>query len=156
VAPFGTAAPASGIPDLTASVVTAGDPSITGFQAAEQVMVFEWTGSGTTAPFLTGPTSSGLVVNIDNTGLAGTPYVQTGPAILNLKTDDVSPTIVPDSTRPGQFAIGMATSTTSINVFHGFADYVTHINSALNGTNTILKLVAVGSYNQSTHVFTAY
>jgi len=51
---------------------------------------------------------------------------------------------------------GNPASTTGINVFHSFDAYLTQLNTVLNGTNTILKLVAVGHWNSDTNTFTAY
>ena len=151
VVPFGSAAPGS--PDFTATAVTAGS-------ATDQVLEIEWVSSGTTAPFLTS-TSSGLVVNIANASLGNTHVIRTGPTSVDLKGLGVSPTIVPDLTLTAdgkvnaQFSIGNPASTTGINVFHTFDAYVTQINTVLNGTNTVLKLVAVGHASSDNQTFTA-
>jgi hypothetical protein len=148
VAPFGTAGPAS--PDFTATGVTAGT-------STDQVLEIEWAGSGTVGPF-TSVSSSGLVVNIDNPGLGTTHVVRTGPAVFDLKNAEVSPTIVADTTLTGQFAIGnpASTTTTTISVFQTFAAYLTQLSAVLNGTNTVLKVVAVGHWDLATKTFTAY
>jgi hypothetical protein len=145
VAPFGAAPPA-----FTASAATPGSSTF-------QVLTIDWTGSGTTAPFVSVDSTGGLVVNIDNASLGPTHVVQTGPVALDLKAPEVNPTIVADTSGiPGQFSIGNGASSTAVNVFHGFGDFVSHLGSVLNGTNTVLKLVAVGKYDQSTAKFTAY
>jgi hypothetical protein len=41
-------------------------------------------------------------------------------------------------------------------VFQTFAAYLTQLSAALNGTNTVLKLVAVGHWDLATKTFTAY
>ncbi len=143
VTPFGSAPP-----DFTAAAITAGS-------ATEQVLSIEWTGTGTTAPFLS-LGSSGLVVNIDNASLGTTHFIQTGPTQIDLKNPDVSPTIVPAPAVTGQFAIGNPATSTGISTFQSFASYLTQLNTVLNGTNTVLKLVAVGTWDASTHTFTAY
>jgi hypothetical protein len=162
VAPFGSAAPAAGTADFTASTVRAGTPAVQGLTPTEQVLAIEWTSTGTTAPFAN-VSAAGLVVNLSNSALGKTHSVQTGPAglqtapaLLDLTTDGVNPTIVPDPNLTGQFSIGAPTSTNGIDVFHSFSDYIGRVNSGLNGTNTILKLVAVGRYDQPSHTFTAY
>jgi hypothetical protein len=148
VVPFGSAGPTS--PDFTATAVTAGT-------STDQVLEIEWAASGTVGPF-TSVSSAGLVVNIDNPGLGTTHVVRTGPAVFDLKGAEVSPTIVADATLPGQFSIGNPASTTSpiISVFQTFAAYLTQLSAALNGTNTVLKLVAVGHWDLATKTFTAY
>jgi hypothetical protein len=68
----------------------------------------------------------------------------------------VSPTIVADGSLTGQFSIGNPSSTTGISVFHTFASYLTQLNTVLNGTNTLQKLVAVGHWDNTSKTFTAY
>jgi hypothetical protein len=148
---FGTAPP-----DFTASSVTAGS-------ATDQIMTVEWTGSGTTAPFVT-KDANGLVVSVSGAALGGYHFVQTGPLTIatdpsttvDLATLSTNPTIVADPSLTSQFAIGNPTSTTGLAVFHDYASFLTQLNTALNGTNTILKLVAVGKYDQASNTFTAY
>lgn len=137
-------------PDFTASAVTVGNET-------EQVLTLQWSGTGVTAPFTSYNATSGFVPNL-TTGLSTTHWVQTGPTFFDVTSAGAAPlTIVPDTTRTGQFAIGNPASTTdNVNVFQSFASYITQVGTVLNGTNTILKLVAVGSYNQTTGVFTAY
>jgi hypothetical protein len=148
VAPFGSAAPGS-LLDFTATAVTAGS-------ATEQVLEIEWAGSGTTAPF-TSSGSSGLVVNIGNTSLG---KVRVGPAPpIDLKGLAVNPTIVADGTLTGQFSTGNPVSTVSatLSSFQTFADYLTQLNTVINGTNTVLKLAAVGHWEGApSNTFTAY
>ncbi len=143
VSPFGTAPP-----DFNASAVTAGS-------ATDQVLSIQWTGTGTTAPFLsTG--SSGLVVNIGNAALGTTHHIQTGPSFIDLKNPAINPTIVPDPSITGQFAIGNPVTSTGIAMFNSFSSYLTQLGTSLNGTNTILKLVAVGKWDAASNTFTAY
>lgn len=143
VTPFGSAPP-----DFTASTATDGS-------ATDQVLAIEWTGTGTTAPFLsTG--SSGLVVNMSNAALGTTHYIQTGPSLIDLTNPAVTPTIVPDPSITGQFAIGNSVTSTGILMFNSFASYLTQLGTSLNGTNTILKLTATGKWNAATNTFTAY
>ncbi|MFL6601606.1 MAG: hypothetical protein ACJ8R9_09755, partial [Steroidobacteraceae bacterium] len=151
--PFGSASP--GLPDFTATAATAG--SLTD----DQVLEIEWASSGTTAPFLSS-SSSGLAVNIANTSLGNTHVVRIGPTSVDLQALGVSPTIVPDPTLTkdgkvnAQFSIGNPASTTGISVFHAFPAYATQINTVLNGTNTVLKLVAVGHASSDYKTFTAH
>jgi hypothetical protein len=152
VTPFGSAPP-----DFTATTVTAGSSANAGFSStagtsAEQVLAIDWTSTGTIAPF-SSTGISGLVVNIAN-GSLGTSQILTGPTSINLKNPAVTPTI--DGTLTGQFSIGNPSSTTGISVFHTFASYLTQLNTVLNGTNTVQKLVAVGHWDSATNTLTAY
>lgn len=143
VTPFGSAPP-----DFSAETVTLGD-------STEQLLMIDWVSPGTTAPFLS-QSSSGLVVNIDNASLGTAHAVLQGPTSVDLKALEVSPTIVAAVSPTGQFAIGNPASTTGINMFNSFPAYLTQLNSVINGTNTILKLVAVGQLSSDNKTFTAY
>jgi len=147
VTPFGSAPP-----DFAASAVTLAN-------LTEQILTIDWVSPGTTAPFLS-QTSSGLVVNIDNASLGTSHAVLQGPTSIDLKALEVSPTIVADSaadsSHTGQFAIGNPASTTGISVFNTSTSYLTQLNTSINGTNTVLKLVAVGHLSSDSKTFTAY
>jgi hypothetical protein len=150
VTPFGSAPP-----DFSALAVTAGS-------AADQVLVVDWTGNGTTAPFASS-SSSGLVVDLSNASLGPSHQILIGPTTIVLPAGGGNITIVPDNTIvgpdgqvTGNFAIGNPTSATDVNVFQSFGDYLTQIGTAVNGTNTIQKLVAVGQYDQASSTFTAH
>jgi len=133
-------------PDFIASAVTPGDQT-------EQLLVIEWTNGGATAPFLSA-TSSGLVVNMSNSHLGAEHYVETGPTSIDLTSPLVNPTIVPDTTRTNQLAIG--NPTTGLFMFNSYTSFLSKVTSTLSGTNALQKLVAVGRYDTATGVFTAY
>jgi len=152
ITPFGMAPP-----DFVADSVTPGS-------ATDQVMTVQWVGggSGTTTPFVS-KDANGLVVNISGGGLRSAPLVQTGPlygglplGYINLATLPTNPTIVVDPALYAQFTIGNPTSTTGLSVYHDYNSFLTALGTVLNGTNTILTLVAVGHYNPTTNVFSAY
>ncbi len=150
VTPFGAAPP-----DFTAAAVTVAT-------ATDQIMTVEWAYTGTATPFVS-KDANGLVVNISGGNLGTKYFVQTGPLFLNnavttidLTSPQVNPIIVADPTLTSQFTIGNPTSTTGLAVFHDYTSFLTDLNTVLNGTNTIQKLVAVGKYNQTTNTFTAY
>jgi hypothetical protein len=149
VTPFGMAPP-----DFVAD-------SVASAAVEDQVLTIQWSGSGTTAPFIS-KDANGLVVNITGGGgLANTPVVQSGPLYLNstattTNLSGVNPTIVADPSLHSQFTIGNPTSTTGLAVYHDYGSFVTALGTVLNGTNTVLTLVAVGHYNATTNTFTAY
>jgi hypothetical protein len=152
VTPFGMAPP-----DFVAdSVATA--------TATDQVMTVTWTGSGTTAP-LVSKDATGLIVNISGGSLLGA-RVQTGPlyvqssvtplSSIDLTTLASNPSIVVDTSLTGQFTIGNPTSTLGLAVFHDYSSFLTNLGTALNGTNTVVTLVAVGHYDATANTFTAH
>jgi hypothetical protein len=149
VTPFGMAPP-----DFVAD-------SVASAAVEDQVLTIQWSGTGTTAPFIS-KDANGLVVNITGGGgLANTPVVQSGPLYLNstattTNLSGVNPTIVADPSLHSQFTIGNPTSTTGLAVYHDYGSFVTALGTVLNGTNTVLTLVAVGHYNATTNTFTAY
>jgi hypothetical protein len=149
VTPFGMAPP-----DFVADSVTAAS-------STDQVMTVQWSNNGN--PFaLNTKDGNSLVVNISGQFLQATPVVQTGPLYLNspqttfnLETV-ANPTIVFDGSRTGQFTVGNPTSTTGLSVFHDPSSFVSYLNTAQNGANTFVTLVAVGKYNATSNTFTAY
>jgi hypothetical protein len=154
VTPFGMAPP-----DFVAD-------SVATQTATDQVLTVEWSGNGTTTPFIT-KDANGLVVNITGGSLGATHTVQTGllsvpnPATtIDLTNPAVNPVIVADPTLTAQFAVGNPVSTaspaTGVAVFNSYSSFLTDLGTVLNGTNTIQKLVAVGKYNTATNTFTAY
>jgi hypothetical protein len=150
VSPFGMAPP-----DFIAD-------SVTNAAATDQVMTVEWVSAGTPAPFIS-KDANGLVVNIASGAFAKNPLVQSGPLYINSTANTIdltnpvaNVTIVPDTTLTGQFTVGNPTSTTGLAEFHSFGDFVNDLNTVLNGSNVLLKLVAVGHYNATSNVFTAY
>jgi hypothetical protein len=151
VTPFGMAPP-----DFVAdSVATA--------TATDQVMTVQWTG-GTVSPLIS-KDANGLVVNITGAtgGFVTPPVVQTGPLYIqdarttfDLAANAVNPTIVADPALHGQFTIGNPTSTTGLAAYHDYSSFLSALGTVLNGTNTVLTLVAVGHYDTTSNQFTAY
>jgi len=151
VTPFGMAPP-----DFVAdSVATA--------TATDQVMTVQWTG-GTASPLIS-KDANGLVVNITGAtgGFVSAPVVQTGPLYVqdarttfDLAANAVNPTIVADAVLHNQFTIGNPVSTTGLAVYHDYNSFLTALGTVLNGTNTVLTLVAVGHYDTTSNKFTAY
>jgi hypothetical protein len=139
--PFGSAPP-----DFNASAVTPGTS-----QTAN--LIVEWSGSGTTAPF-TSQDSTSLALNLSNADLAA---VVVGPqsscttptAACTTLTGTPAITIATGN----QFAIGNAT--TGISVFNSSSSFASALNSTLNGSTNVFRVVAVGSYDASTNTFTA-
>jgi hypothetical protein len=150
VTPFGMAPP-----DFLADAVTAAS-------ATDQVMTIQWSGSGTTTPFVT-KDANGLVANVSGGSFATAPLVQVGPLYIqgsalatDLSTLPTNPTIVADPSLNGAFTIGNPVSTTGLAVYNDYSSFLTALGTVLNGTNTVATLVAVGHYDATSNQFTAH
>ena len=150
VTPFGMAPP-----DFVAD-------SVTPASATDQIMTVQWTGSGVTFPFVSKDTN-GLVVSILGNSALLSSLVQTGPlytnvaqGAVNLGSLPTNVTIVPDPALHLQYSIGNSTSTTGLAVYHDYSSFLTALGTVLNGVNSVPTLVAVGHYNATSNVFTAY
>jgi hypothetical protein len=139
--------PAFGVapPDFTAT-------SLTGAAAIEAALVVRWSGTGSTAPF-SALNSSGIVVNLGAANLGTDHYIEIGPQKLDLAALPASPQIVAASATSGEYVLRTAPAT--VKVFSHFADFVTQLTSALNGTTHAVTLTAAGDYDSGTNAFTA-
>ncbi|MGH8294529.1 MAG: hypothetical protein ACRETZ_03370 [Steroidobacteraceae bacterium] len=130
---FGSAPPDF---DATAATPTASEPVD---------LIVEWNGgSGTTAPF-TSNDSSSLVLNLAN---ATTAEVVAGPQSTPLTG---APAITISA--GNQFAIGNAAN--GISVFSTPSAFDSDIDSTLNGSTSVFRVVAIGSYDAASNTFTA-
>jgi len=131
--PVGTAPP-----DFTATDVLPGDS-----QSAD--LIVEWNnGSGTTDPFTSYDTAN-LTLNLSGTDIA---EVLVGPQPITLSG-------TPAITISGgnQFAIG--NSTNGISMFSTSSAFVSDLGTTLNGSTSVFRVIAVGSYDSATNTFTA-
>jgi hypothetical protein len=125
-------------PDFTATDVIAGT-------AAPADLVVEWgKGAGTTAPFTSYDTAS-LTLNLSGADLA---QVLVGPQITTLSG---TPSI--NISGATQFAIGSATA--DISMFSTSSAFVGDLGTSLNGSTSVFRVVAVGTYDASSNTFTA-
>lgn len=140
VTPFGSAPP-----DFTASSVTPGT-------ATPQTLVVEWENGGAAQPF-SSVSSTGLVVDLTNANLSTTiRYIATGPTRTDITTLAASPTILFAAGAPLTLGLGNASA---IDVFNSAASFATKLESTLNGTNLVYRLVCVGHYDGPSNTFTA-
>ena len=131
--PSGTAPP-----DFTATDVIPGTS-----EPAD--LVVQWgKGAGTTAPFTSYDTAS-LALNLATADLA---EVLVGPQTITLSG-------TPAITISGgtQFAIG--NSTNGVSMFSTSSSFITDLGTTLNGSTSVFRVVAVGSYDSATNTFTA-
>jgi hypothetical protein len=125
-------------PDFNATAVTAGTS-----EPAD--LIVEWNGgTGTTAPF-TSYDSTNLALNLAN---ASTAEVVIGP-----QTTAVTGTPAITISGAAEFAIGNATN--GVSMFSAPADFATALSSTLNGSTSVYRVVAVGSYDPASNTFTA-
>jgi hypothetical protein len=124
-------------PDFDATAVTLGS-------AEPANLIVEWSsGSGTTSPFTSD--TAGLVLNLAN---ATTAEVVVGPQTTALTG---TPTI--DIAGATEFAIGNAA--TGVSTFISSSAFLSALNSTLNGSNKVYRVVAVGTYDASSNTFAA-
>jgi hypothetical protein len=131
--PFGTAPPDYAATDVIPSTSAPAD------------LVVEWgNGAGTTAPFTSYDTAS-LALNLSGADIA---QVLMGPQTISLSG-------TPAITVSGgtQFAIG--NSTAGVSMFSTASAFVTDLGTSLNGSTSVFRVVAVGSYDSATNTFTA-
>ena len=131
--PYGTAPP-----DLAATDVIPGSS-----ETAD--LVVEWNkGAGTTAPFTSYDTAS-LALNLSGADVA---EVLVGPQSTQL-------TGTPAITISGgnQFAIG--NSTNGITMASSPSDFIGDLGTKLNGSTAVFRVVARGTYDAATNIFTA-
>jgi hypothetical protein len=147
VTPFGTAAPAAVPPVADFKAVTLVDYALT-----RGWLKVSWDDPGISAPFVTPLATSGLTLADLSTSTHHS--IGVGPLQIDLTTLATALQIVGDTGSTALFAIGHeATHTT--DTYSSFADFVTALTTALNGTNTAEHVAAEGTYNASTGVFTA-
>jgi len=145
IAPFGSAPP-----DFSATLVTAGS-------ATEQQLVVEWSNGPAAATPFSSAGSAGLVVDLTNADLTSIHYIRTGPVTVDLTTLPASPLITTtgaDQTQL-QLVVGSTTLTTGMSVYSTTAGFAAGLQTALNGTNRIFRLVAYGQYDNNSNTFVA-
>jgi hypothetical protein len=138
-------------PDFNATAVTPGT-------SADSQLIVEWNNGGTTAPF-TSQSGTGIVIDTSNGFLAGTYHViRTGPTILLdilTKPGMVITTTDPNFVNQSAILLGVGNVAGGISTFNSAAAFSTQLQTTLNGSNRINKLVAVGRYNESNNTFNA-
>jgi hypothetical protein len=149
VVPFGTAgATNSGVvtPDFVATTLL--DPTTI---LAE--LVVDW-GAGTATPFNSvSSTEIDLLRNNSSIGLQHT--IQLGPQSIDFTQLPSDPLVVPSaSTTSVVFAIGH-TSTSTIDNFNTFADFISALQADLNGTTLATGMTVQGVYTTTSYTLTA-
>ena len=151
--PTGTLLRADGFPTAFGSGSPAFDAAaVTPAGSEDADLIVEWSsGSGTASPF-TSYDSTSLVLNLAK---ATTAEVVVGPNLAPTGQQSTSITGTPAITISGgnQFAIGNATN--GISVFSTPAAFASNLTSTLNGSTSVYRVVAIGSFDSATNTFTA-
>jgi hypothetical protein len=144
VAPF--ASVTSGGADFNAE-------TLVNFAATNATLLVGFGDTGITAPFTT-LSSTGMSLSHAVLSASTLHTVAIGPQRIDVSTLTSGVQIVPNTTATTmQFAIGHRGSH-KVNNYSNFPDFVTALNTDLNGTTTALGLAAEGSYNNTTGVLT--
>jgi hypothetical protein len=116
-------------------------------------LVIDWNG-GTAAPFTTFD-SSGIDLNIANSGIGPRHQIQIGSEIVNLIGLAADPMITPNSTNSTVvFSIGHMSSST-VESFNTFTAFITQLQTELNGITLATRMTAVGQYTAASSAFSA-
>jgi hypothetical protein len=115
-------------------------------------LVVDW-GAGTATPFASFD-SSGIDLNVQNAGIGPRHQIQIGSQIINIVGLSSDPLITPTSVSTAVFAIGHS-ATSSIQSFNSYADFITQLQTELNGVTLATGITAVGQYTASTFAFSA-
>jgi hypothetical protein len=133
-------------PDFTASTLL--DPTTINAQ-----MVIDF-GSGTPAPFTTYNTSQ-INVDISNSSVGPRHQIQIGAQLIDTSGLSSEPVITPNSTSSTlMFAIAHTVSGTVEN-FNEYANFITQLQTELNGSVLVTGITALGQYTTSTFSFAA-
>ncbi len=139
VTPFGLAPP-----DFAAR-------TLVDFRDVPALLSLGWGVQGTATPFLT-VDATGLVVDNHNASIGFRHVIAVGPALTDIKSLASGPRIVPDTTKPGTFAVSDGRR---IDVFTMFGDFTAAVAQKLAGGAKAVNLSATGDYNAATGDFTA-
>jgi hypothetical protein len=114
-------------------------------------LVVDW-GAGTAAPFTTFDTS-GITLDLLNASIGLRHQIQVGSQAINI-LGLASDQIAPATGSTTLFSIGHASSGTTES-FNTYANFITQLQSELNGSVLATEITAVGQYTASTIAFSA-
>lgn len=116
-------------------------------------LVIDWSG-GTAAPFTTFD-SSGIDLNVGNSGIGPRHQIQIGSEIVNLIGLSTDPMITPNTTNSTVvFSIGHMSSST-VESFNTYTAFIAQLQTELNGVTLATRMTAVGQYTASSSAFSA-
>jgi hypothetical protein len=116
-----------------------------------------WDDPGVAAPFVTPLAVTGLTLG--DLSASTRHSIGMGPVQVDLTALATAVQILGDTASTALFAIAHEAPGTdhehSTDTYSSFADFVAALSTALGGTNTVEHVVAEGTFNSSTAVFTA-
>ena len=152
VASFGTAAPTAVPPVAHFKAMTLVD-----YAQTHAWLKVSWDDPGVAAPFVTPLAATGLTLG--DLSASTRHSIGMGPVQVDLTALATAVQILGDTASTALFAIAHEAPGTdhehSTDTYSSFADFVAALSTALGGTNTVEHVVAEGTFNSSTAVFTA-
>ncbi len=140
VTPFGSAPP-----DFSAV-------SLVNYSTMNARLRVDWAPPGVTAPFTAPLSATNVLMTQAMLQSAAVHVIQLGPVQLDPSTLTSGLAFVPNTSSSFTvFAIGHRMSW-KIEVFSTFSDFITALNTDLDGTTALLKVEAEGPYDQTTGV----
>jgi hypothetical protein len=115
-------------------------------------LVVDW-GAGTAAPFTTFDTSA-ITIDVLNTSIGLRHQIQLGSQTINILGLSTDPQIAPATGSTTIYSIGHSSSGITES-FNSYANFITQLQSELNGTVLVTGITAVGQYTASTFAFSA-
>jgi hypothetical protein len=115
-------------------------------------LVVDW-GAGTATPFVQF-TSSEIDVNAHDSAIGSRHFIDVGPQQLDITQLSSDPLIVPGTSGETVFSIGHA-ATGSVDNFNSYADFITALQTDLNGVTVATGMTAEGQYAASSGTLTA-
>jgi hypothetical protein len=132
-------------PNFTATALL--DPS-----TIQAELVVDW-GAGTAAPFVSF-NSSGIDLDVQNSAIGPRHQIQIGSQIIDVVGLASDPLITPTSAAAAVYAIGHS-ATSTIQSFNSYADFISQLQTELNGAVLATGITAVGQYTASAFAFSA-
>ena len=120
------------------------------FATSKTRLMVGWRPNGTTAPFSVENTTQ-LVINLADPNIGPFAVIRQGGVVTDLTSLPASPSIVPDSSGNGLFAIRKSGTVT---VYVSFSNFVTALQGQLNGSTVMTGLFARGGYDSGSNTFT--
>jgi hypothetical protein len=110
-------------------------------------------GAGSAAPFSQFDTSS-MGLDVLNPSIGLRHQIQIGSQIISMKGLSTDPSISPTTSTTAVFSIGHSASSI-VESFNTYANFVTQLQTELNGATLVTGITAVGQYTPSTFAFSA-
>lgn len=130
--------------------------SFVSYANVDALLVVSFGSSGSSSGFTT-VSATQLVLNLAASVVPSAHFIEVGPQLIDLTMLASSPSIVPAANGTGPFALRTVGSGSAnmVSVFNGYAAFETALTQQLSGSSAVLKVVAIGQYDQTSNTFTA-